>query len=357
MNPSLIKVSLPVLFVTAFTQCSLVERATNMVSDGPSVTNTTNAPDYFGNQRPTGNLNQIAAKVDGSIVTKNELNFMLSPLKQQISAQFPRKNSAYYTELSKAKKQVFEELIDRELILSEFDNLGGQIPDREVDREIKSRMDSLYNGNRSAYLADLKKNGLSQSKYRSLVKRNLAVGAMKSQHLNDFAPPTDSELNAEYSKFRDKMRDISRDKAAYKKIWIPLNSDELGATPDDQLSLAEDIVKRLRKGEDFSKLAREFSSDAYAAEGGQWPMTPRIDFPINFAPIVFNAPVGKLIGPLKDQHGFHIIKVTKKINGPSPPLSEVRTQLERRVKAAKSAERFQRWIKRLRSNAKIERYS
>ena len=40
---------------------------------------------------------------------------------------------------------------------------------------------------------------------------------MKAQHLHDFAPPTTAELQKEYSKFRDKLRDISKDKAAYKK--------------------------------------------------------------------------------------------------------------------------------------------
>ena len=49
-------------------------------------------------------------------------------------------------------------------------------------------------------------------------------------------------------------------------------------------------------------------------------------------------------------------KVTQRINGPSPPLSKVRPQLEQRVIADKSAARFKRWIERLRNNADIVRY-
>jgi len=179
---------------------------------------------------------------------------------------------------------------------------------------------------------------------------------MKAEHLNDFAPPTTEELNKEYDKFRDKLRDIGRDKAAYKKIWIPLDSDELGATPETQLELAEDIAREIKNGGNFSELAKEFSSDAYAAEGGQWPLTARIDFPVNFAPVIFNSPVGKTIGPLVDEYGYHIIKVTQKVNGPSPPLSKVRPQLEQRVRAEKSAARFKRWVDRLRKNASIKKY-
>lgn len=338
------------------TQCKVIERVTNVVSDAPHITEVTTAPQYFQGKRPIGNLNQIAAKVNERIVTKNEYNFIISPIIQQLNAQFPRKNSQYYSELSKSKKKTFDELINRELILSEFTDIGGDIPEREIDREINNRINTLYNGSRSAFVSDLKKNGLSQSKYRDLVKRNVIVGVMKSQHLTTYAPPTTSELNKEYAKFKDKIRDVSKDKASFKKIWIPLNSDELGGTTEDQLKLAENLAKQIRQGADFSSLAKEHSIDAFAEQGGQWPLTARLDFPTYFAPIIFDAPIGKTIGPLKDEHGFHIIKVTKKVKGPSPSMSELRPHLERRVKANKSSERFNRWVERLRKNATIKKF-
>ncbi len=349
--------TLTIAAATLLSHCSVFEKTTNLLSNGGApLTTETDAPDYFSKNTSRKGLSKIAAKVDASVVTSNELNFTLSPILEQIKAQFPRKNKEYYTQVSKARKEIFQELIDRELILNEFKNLGANIPARDIDREITRRIDTLYNGNRAAYLKDLKKNGLSQSKYRDLVTRTITVGAMKSQHLHDFAPPTTDELQKEYNKFKHKLRDIRLDKASYKKIWIPLDSGELGNTPEDQLQLAESLAARIRKGEPFSELAKEYSSDAYAEEGGQWPMTSRIDFPIHFAPVVFDQPVGKLIGPLTDQYGFHIIQVTKKVNGPSPPLSKVRPQLESRVKADKSAVRFNRWIERLRNKAEIVRY-
>lgn len=343
--------------IALLTQCSVLEKATNIVSGKSApITKAIDAPDYFKKNTSRSGLSKIAAKVDDSVVTSNELNFMFSPILEQIKAQFPRKDKEYHSQVSKARQDIFKELIDRELILNEFKNLGANIPARDIDREVNNRIDTLYNGSRSAYLKDLKKNGLSQSKYRDLVRRTISVGAMKAQHLHDFAPPTTVELQKEYNTFKHKLRNIGLDKAAYKKIWIPVDSGELGNTPEDQLALAESLAARIRKGESFSSLAKEYSSDAYAEEGGQWPMTPRIDFPIHFAPVVFESPVGKIIGPLVDEYGFHIIKITKKINGPSPPLSTVRPQLEERVKAEKSAVRFNRWVERLRNKAEIIRY-
>jgi len=189
-----------VISCSALTQCTTIENLRNKLPGGPSVTQNTDAPLYFEDRVKQGNLNSIAAKVDDSIVTSNEFNFIFSPVSQQIAAQFPRRGTEYNREFSKAKNQILDQLIERELIMNEFSDLGAQIPPRAVDQEVQNRINTIYNGKRSLYLADLRKNGLSQSKYRDLVERSMIVGAMKAEHNNDSAPPTTAELNKEKTK-------------------------------------------------------------------------------------------------------------------------------------------------------------
>lgn len=344
------------LSALTLTQCSTVNKITDVFAGGPPVTDQTDGATYGHTGPLRGNLNRVAAKVGDSIVTANELEFELAPVRKQLAAQFPGRRGAYHSEYRKARKQIFQELIDRELILNEFKESGAQVPPRELDREIQNRINRQYNGKRSLFLAELRKNGLSQAKHRVLVERSMVVAAMRSQHLTNAAPPTTSELRKEYSKFSDKLRDIAKDQVQYKKIWILKEPGILGATPETQLELAQDLAKDLRKGANFGEIAKEYSSDLYAEKGGQWPMTKRIELPVAFAPILFKEPIGKIIGPLEGPNGYHIFKVTRRINGPSPPLSKVRQVLEQRVNAEKSAARFNRWIERLRKKTTIVRY-
>lgn len=338
-------------------QCNFVKSTSNFLSSGgPPVTKTVDAANYNTNAKLRGNLNQVAAKVDESIVTKNELNFILSSERKRLKPQFPRDPKGFNKAFAQAKEKIFQELIDRELILNEFKNLGASIPPREIDREIKNRINNLYNGKRSLYLADLRKSGLTQAKHRSLIERQMIVGAMKSQRLTNSAPPTTKELQKEYSKFSDKLRDVTKDKVQYQKIWIVKETEELGVTPESQFQLAKDLAKQLRRGGNFSALAKEYSYDVYAEKGGKWPLTKRIDLPIAFTDMLFKTPIGKIVGPLEGPNGFHIFKVTRRVKGPSPPLSKVRKQLEQRVNAEKSAARYNRWIDRLRNKADIVRY-
>jgi len=337
----------------ALSSCGTFNSVRDLFSETPPITDVTDGEAYgtTGVRQSGRQVNSIAAKVNGNIVTMNELNIILSPIQKQLSAQFPRRGSKYYAEYNKAKKQVFQELIDRELILAEFGAQGAMIPDRAIDQEIQNRINSLYNGKTSAFLADLKKNNLSREKYRELVRRTIIVQAMRAQHFTNVTPPTPGELKTEYSKHRHKLRDITKDKAAYKKIWIPREGDD-----EAELGLAEDLVRQLKRGANFAELAKKHSQDAFAEDGGQWPMTNRLDLPVHFSALVFDSPTNTILGPFKDPTGYHIVKVTRKIYGPAPPMSKMKEQLKNRVQSEKSSARFNRWMERLRDKAIIKKY-
>ena len=74
--------------------------------------------------------------------------------------------------------------------------------------------------------------------------------------------------------------------------------------------LAEELLKRLKKGADFGKLAREFSTCPSKSKGGDlgWfgpgQMVPK------FEEAVKKASRGRVVGPVSTQFGFHLIKKT-----------------------------------------------
>ena len=97
---------------------------------------------------PTGpiEVNGIAAKVNGRVVTKNQVSFMLAPIFAQLSTQFPRRGPQFDTQFKEAKSKIIQELIDRQIILDEFKQLGATLKPAIIDEEIKRQMRDLYNG-------------------------------------------------------------------------------------------------------------------------------------------------------------------------------------------------------------------
>jgi peptidyl-prolyl cis-trans isomerase D len=73
---------------------------------------------------------------------------------------------------------------------------------------------------------------------------------------------------------------------------------------------AEVILKRAQGGEDFAKLAKEFSQDTgSAAQGGDLGMSERKAWVAPFADAAFSMKEGEIRGPVKTQFGYHILKL------------------------------------------------
>src|SRR6202040_3284221 len=70
---------------------------------------------------------------------------------------------------------------------------------------------------------------------------------------------------------------------------------------------AEEILKRAEAGEDFSKLAKEFSQDPGSAQqGGDLGWSERKIFVGPFGDAAFSMKVDEIQGPVKTQFGYHI---------------------------------------------------
>jgi peptidyl-prolyl cis-trans isomerase C len=77
-------------------------------------------------------------------------------------------------------------------------------------------------------------------------------------------------------------------------------------TEDD----AQRIMKRLSDGEDFAAVAKRFSSCPSRKNGGDLGWFGKGQMVPEFENIAFSEEVGKVVGPVKTQFGFHVIKVT-----------------------------------------------
>jgi peptidyl-prolyl cis-trans isomerase C len=75
---------------------------------------------------------------------------------------------------------------------------------------------------------------------------------------------------------------------------------------------ANQILKRLTDGEAFDKVARRFSSCPSGKNGGDLGWFGKGMMVPEFEKIAFQEEVGKVVGPVKTQFGYHVIKVTGK---------------------------------------------
>lgn len=319
------------------------------------------AQESAGQSAPAPNriVNRIAATVNGRPITSAEVRARLSPYIRELLMLYPRQGPRFSAELIKAKKSVLQELIERELVLSEFETKGYQLPDSVVSEEINRRVLVQFNGDRDALLANLRKSGMTYSEFRESVRKETTVAAMRSSRYDRGIPPTPDEIRAEYAATKSDYRDISQDSIRYDKIFIPAMADDPNVSPEQMYALANEVKAKLDKGEiTFDEAARTYSRDMHAQDGGVWPAIRRSELAVEFANIVFSLEPGKIVGPLLDPSGFTIVRVKSKTLAPAPPLSkpEVKEKVDDAVRRKQSEARYRQWIERLRDKAVIRTF-
>lgn len=332
------------------------------IPNGPGVAPVRPQDAINPNERPKPKLdrrvvNRIAATVNGRPITANEVTFRLMPIGAQLAALYPRQGVEFHRELAKAKNEIINDLVERELVMSEFETKGYMIRDSIIDQEINRMVIDDYNGNRDRFLQELTGSGMTIRGFRDSTRKKLIVMMMRSTKYDQEIPPTPDEVNREYNKTKHMYRDLTKDRITYKKIFIPAMGDDPTQTPEVQLELSELIAKEIKSGRGtFEDMAKRYSRDSYAQEGGHWPEIERSQLSAEFAAIIFNAREGEVLGPLIDPNGLTIVVVQKKKLASPPPLSEIRERVDAEVRAKRSNERYKQWVNRLRNKALIKVY-
>ncbi len=120
---------------------------------------------------------------------------------------------------------------------------------------------------------------------------------------------------------------------------------------DEAKKLADSLLERIRKGEDFAALAKKYSEDPGSKNSGGL-----IDFfsagamVKPFEDLAFSLKVGEVGGPVKTDYGYHIIKLEdarlRKIKGEADPEKAILKQKQERA--------YMEWMYSIKQNAKVE---
>lgn len=199
--------------------------------------------------------NDVIAKTDAGNVTKGEL----------------------YTNMKKtAGASVLTQLVQEKVLAKKY-----KVTDKEIDnklKEYKTQLGDQYSALKQQYGEDYLKD---QVKYELLAQK-----AAK-----DNIKVTDADTKEYYDGLKGKIR-ASHILVADKKT-------------------ADEVEKKLKKGEKFETLAKEYSTDNSKDNGGDLGWFDKKSMDETFSKAAFGLKVGQVSDPVKTKFGYHIIKKTE----------------------------------------------
>lgn len=157
-------------------------------------------------------------------------------------------------------------------------------------------------------------------------KVTLAYVELDEAKLASGVQPTDADLQALYQQQIDKYKqDETRDA---RHILIAVNGNDPKVDAAAKVK-ADDILKQLKAGADFAKLAARYSDDPGSAKnGGELGQVSHGVMVKPFEDALFGlAKAGDIAGPVRSQFGYHIIQLESIKSAVVKPFAEVRAQL------------------------------
>ena len=166
---------------------------------------------------------------------------------------------------------------------------------------------------------------LSQSLGSAMAKKDLlALAGQKRNYLSNVALMAgikDAVSDQAVQKAYDAKYKSAAPKLEYHAAHILVDSEEK----------AKELLKQIDGGAAFADVAKANSKDGSAASGGDlgWFGIGAMVKP--FEDAVVAAPVGKVVGPIKTDFGWHLILVNETRNAAAPDLATVHDELAQQV--------------------------
>jgi len=292
-----------------------------------------------------------AAVVNGVVIQEEEVNRGLLYQQQRMLAttgQVIRPDM-----MPEARKMVLENLIDRELLYQQSRKKGISIKDAEVNEQL-DRLKKQY-PNEQAFKDSMAEDHLTEDTVKSRIKMNLAVQQFVEKEFEGKVQVTEAEAKAFYDGHPEYFTEPETIRASGILIKTDVKSD--AAKKEEARKKMEDIQKRVQKGEDFAILAKDFSQDASAAQGGDLGTIPRGRMPKALDDAAFSLKPGEVSNVLETELGFHLIKVHEKKPERVVPLKDVEEKIRQHLSNQKLKQMVDEYLNEVKKTAKIERIS
>lgn len=121
-----------------------------------------------------------------------------------------------------------------------------------------------------------------------------------------------------------------------------------------QRALIEALLKRVRAGEDFGKLAKEFSQDPGSKERGGEYVFPRGQMAVEFETAAFSMSVGQISDVVTTKFGYHIIKVLERNAAGKIEFAKVKERVRENLQQEEADKRLPAYLEAVKKEAGVE---
>jgi parvulin-like peptidyl-prolyl isomerase len=284
------------------------------------------------------------AVVDGTEIPRSELDELVAQAKKTYQAQnqdFPKAGTPEYQNI---QTQYVKYLVQLEEFSKEAEELGIEVTDKDVDKELQEFIKTRFDGKRAEFEKALEEQGYTEEALRETLLSSVLSQKLFDEVTKD-VEVTDDEIQQYYTQNASsygtpESRDVRHILVAEK------NGDQVDF--DASKTEADRLYAQLQGGANFAALAKAESEDPGSKENGGKLTISRGQTVPEFDKTSFDLEVGVISKPVKTTYGYHIIEALSPVRkATTTPLNKVRASIKATLLQDKRTDVMTEWVKDL----------
>ena len=309
-------------------------------------------------------LEQVLVKVNGDIFTKTELEqrqvqVLREKMQQRVDPEALKTDVALKKALVEITPQILVEAIDEMLLIQ----LGREKGYHLTDDQFKNWLEGMRKTNNllddQKFQQALASEGMSVDDLRKSVEKSFLVQQVQRDEVGSKLQITEEEARQYYQAHREEFAEPANVTLREILIEVPTTTQQgtagINVGKEDEISAqAAAIRKRIADGEDFGKLAAEFSSAPSKANGGLVGPLNVADVSSTLQQQLQKMKPGDVTDPLRTTRGFQILKLETMKPASLQPFDSVRDLVADKVHDERQNREVKKFLARIRGQAIIE---
>lgn len=263
----------------------------------------------------------IVALVNGEPITNNELRARMNRARQQM-----RERNLPEPPENELRRQVLDVFISERAQLQLAKEMGLAIDQLTLDQAEASVAQQNDLPSAQALHRALEREGISVKDFRDDLRRQLQLQRLRERAIEPRVKVSDTEIDRF---LREQMAQQGLQAVPEINLAMILVRVPEGSAPgevDRLRARADEVARRAKAGEDFAKLAAEYSQSAgEGKDGGELGLRPADRYPSLFINATSRLAVGGVTDVVRSDAGFHVLKVLDRKRGAMPTVTVPQT--------------------------------
>src|SRR5271154_7205420 len=295
-------------------------------------------------------MEEIIARVNNDVITMSDYQKADEQLREEVAHDCQGcPQDKLLAAFKDQQKDLLRGLIDQSLMVQRAKDMG-----ISVESDVIKRLDDVRKQNGLASLEDLEKavegSGLAWEDYKTTIRNGLLTQEVVRREVGSHINIPNDEVKQYYDAHPQEF--TRPEQVVLYEIFLSTE----GKSPEEIESVqkkAEDLLNRVKKGDDFSEIAKRYSEGSTAKDGGDLGTFQRGQLSPQLEEVVFKMEKNQITDVIQTKTGFEILKVENHFQAGLQPQDKVEIEIMNKLYMSKMQPTMRTYLAQLREESYV----